>query len=143
MIGITFLLLARVQLTVIPSKTVYLMIFRFVSFVCTKLRAESSNLRLVIDSTAYTDLLSMSFSFTSIYSATAYYISSLYLPLETIERVSSAPRVVKFDLFHILNDSSILGRLVAGFTTARFDPKRPHLFFLSLALWVSFACVIL
>lgn len=80
------------------------------------------SLRRFFDPSALTDLPFLLLCIASVCSATAYYIPSLYLPLVTLERISSASPDFGFDLLAILNGASVVGRLLAGFAAAIWGP---------------------
>lgn len=85
-------------------------------------KVSALSLRRFFDPSALTDLPFMLLCVASVCSATAYYIPSLYLPLVTVERIPSASPDFGFDLLAILNGSSVVGRLLAGFAAAIWGP---------------------
>jgi MFS family permease len=68
----------------------------------------------------------------SVFSATAYYIHFIYLPLLTKVRVPVIEQDLGFNLLAILNGSSAVGRLLAGIAAAKFGPTET--IFVSLVL---------
>ncbi|KAK9441950.1 Major facilitator superfamily domain, general substrate transporter [Metarhizium brunneum] len=79
-------------------------------------------IRRFFDISAFTDLPFMLLSIASVFSATAFYIPLLYLPLFTKVRVPSISPDLTIDLLSILNGVSVIGRLVAGLAAAIFGP---------------------
>ncbi|KAK8923106.1 MFS transporter asaE [Metarhizium anisopliae] len=79
-------------------------------------------IRRFFDISAFTDLPFMLLSVASVFSATAFYIPLLYLPLFTKVRVPSISPDLTIDLLSILNGVSVIGRLVAGLAAAIFGP---------------------
>lgn len=78
--------------------------------------------RSFFDATAFKDLPYMMLSVASLFSATAYYIPFLYLPLLTQVRVPSISSDFSLDLLAILNAASAVGRLLAGIVAAIIGP---------------------
>ncbi|KAF2471485.1 MFS general substrate transporter [Lindgomyces ingoldianus] len=79
-------------------------------------------IRRFFDTSALRDAPFMVLCIGSIFSATAYYIPFLYLPLLTKVRIPSVGSDLAFDLLAILNGSSAVGRLLAGVAAAIFGP---------------------
>ncbi|KHO01971.1 Major facilitator superfamily domain, general substrate transporter [Metarhizium album ARSEF 1941] len=79
-------------------------------------------IRRFFDTSSFTDLPFMLLSVASVFSATAFYIPLLYLPLFTKVRVPSISPDLTVDLLSILNGSSVIGRLAAGLAGAVFGP---------------------
>lgn len=78
--------------------------------------------RRLFDLSAFTDLPFMVLSVASLFSATAYYIPLLYLPLLTQARIPTVNPDLIFYLLAILNGASAVGRLLAGIVAAKFGP---------------------
>ncbi|KUI60904.1 Riboflavin transporter MCH5 [Cytospora mali] len=79
-------------------------------------------IRRFFDASALTDLPFMMLSVASLFSATAYYIPLLYLPLLTEIRIPSVSPDFSLDLLAILNGASVVGRLLAGVLAAVIGP---------------------
>ncbi|RYP22267.1 hypothetical protein DL765_001781 [Monosporascus sp. GIB2] len=78
--------------------------------------------RRFFDTSVFTDLPFMMLSVASLFSATAFYIPLLYLPVFTEVRIPSIDPNLSLDLLAILNGTSVIGRLLAGFAAAIFGP---------------------
>lgn len=76
--------------------------------------------RRFVDPSAFMDMPFMILCLASIFSATAFYIPLLYLPLLTRARIPTIDENLEFDLLAILNGASAVGRLLAGVTAAKF-----------------------
>ncbi|POS78012.1 hypothetical protein DHEL01_v203582 [Diaporthe helianthi] len=88
--------------------------------------------RRFFDTSALTDLPFMMLSVVGVFSATAYYVPLLYLPLLTEVRIPSVSSDFGFDLLAILNGTSVFGRLLAGVAAAIVGPT--EVFGVSLVL---------
>jgi MFS family permease len=89
--------------------------------------------RRFLDGSALTDAPFMVMSVASFFSATAYYIPFLYMPLLTKVRIPSIDPDLVFDLLAVLNGGSAVGRLLAGVAAAIFGPTET----ISLALFLG------
>ncbi|KAH8688700.1 putative MFS monocarboxylate transporter [Talaromyces proteolyticus] len=77
-----------------------------------------SFVRAFFDVSSLTDAPFMMLCVASLFSATAFYIPLLYLPLLTAIRVPSISPDLSLDLLAILNGASAVGRLLAGLIAA-------------------------
>lgn len=78
--------------------------------------------RRSFDRTAFVDGPFMTLCVASLFSAIAFYIPLLYLPLFTEIRIPSIDPNLTLDLLPILNGASVVSRLLAGFAAAIFGP---------------------
>jgi MFS family permease len=78
--------------------------------------------RPFFDMPAFVDAPFMMLSVASVFSAIAYYIPLLYLPLLTELRIPSIDPDMIFDLLAIVNGASAVGRLMAGLLAAAIGP---------------------
>ncbi|KAI1170287.1 putative MFS monocarboxylate transporter [Nemania sp. FL0916] len=78
--------------------------------------------RRFIDVSAFTDLPFISLAVASVFSATAYYVPFIYLPLLTAIRIPSISQDFTLDLLAILNGASAVGRILAGICAAIIGP---------------------
>ncbi len=83
---------------------------------------EPRAVRRFFDTSAFTSLPFMMLSIASLFSATAFYIPFLYLPLLTRVRDPSIGPDMMLDLVPILNGASVVGRLLSGLVAAVFGP---------------------
>lgn len=88
--------------------------------------------RRFFDASAFTDMPFMVLSVASLFSATAYYIPLLYLPLLTKIRIPHVQPHIASDLLAILNGASVVGRLIAGVVAAKYGPTET--IFISLVM---------
>jgi len=85
-------------------------------------REKPPTVRHFFDPSALRDAPFMVLCVASVFSATAYYIPFLYLPLLTKVRIPWISSNLTFGLLSILNGSSVVGRLLAGVAAAIFGP---------------------
>jgi predicted MFS family arabinose efflux permease len=81
-----------------------------------------SFVRAFFDISSLTDAPFMMLCVASLFSAMAFYIPLLYLPLLTAIRVPSISTKFSLDLLAILNGASAVGRLLAGLIAAVYGP---------------------
>ena len=78
--------------------------------------------RRFFDVSALKDVPFMMMSVGTLFSATAFYIPLLYLPLLAKTRVPHIAPHLLSDLLSILNGASVVGRLIAGALAAKYGP---------------------
>ncbi|KAI1824022.1 putative MFS monocarboxylate transporter [Xylaria intraflava] len=79
-------------------------------------------IRRLFDRTTLRDWPFMTLCVASLFSATAFYIPLLYLPLFTEIRIPNVDPNLTLDLLPILNGASVVGRLFAGFVASLVGP---------------------
>ena len=98
--------------------------------------AKSPVVRRYVDPAAFRDVPFMSFVSAGFFGAMGYYIPLLYLPLYAETSIGVKAMNLAFYLLAIVNGTSTIGRIVAGFAAARFGP-------LELTTFALGACAIL
>ncbi|KAI0476351.1 putative MFS monocarboxylate transporter [Xylariaceae sp. FL0804] len=83
---------------------------------------KSRGIRRFFDTSAFCDWPFMTLCVASLFSAIAFYIPQLYLPIFTEIRVPGISTDLILDLLPILNGSSVVGRLLAGLAAAVVGP---------------------
>ena len=84
--------------------------------------AKSLVVRRYIDPAAFRDVPFMSFVLAGLFGAMGYYIPLLYLPLYAETTTGVRMTSLAFYLLAIINGTSTIGRILAGFAAARFGP---------------------
>ena len=98
--------------------------------------AKSLVVRRYVDPAAFRDVPFMSFVLAGFFGSMGYYIPLLYIPLYAETRTGVKMTSLAFYLLAIINGTSTIGRILAGFAAARFGP-------LELTSFALGACAIL
>ena len=103
---------------------------------------KSPIVRRYVDPAAFTDVPFLSFVLAGFFGAMGYYIPLLYLPLNAETSTPVRTTSLAFYLLAIVNGTSTVGRIVAGFAAARFGPLELTTFALGtcailLFSWIS------
>ena len=85
-------------------------------------KMKSTIRRQLFDTTALTDWPFMLLCTASLFSATAYYIPLLFLPIVTEIRIPTMNTDLAYNLLAIVNGASAVGRILAGITAAKCGP---------------------